>query len=84
MIFNINFHLAGKKLKEFTTELDFDLTQHEKLSGKNMTYFDASENEKYHPYIIETSCGLNRIFLMVLCDAYFEDTENEGSIETPF
>ena len=64
---------------------DFDLTQHEKLSGKNMTYFDASENEKYHPYIIETSCGLNRIFLMVLCNAYFEDTENDRVVlKLPF
>ena len=41
-----------------------------------MTYFDTKSQEKYHPYIIETSTGLNRLFLMVLCESYFEDTEN--------
>ena len=41
-----------------------------------MTYFDTKAQEKYHPYIIETSTGLNRLFLMVLCEAYFEDTDN--------
>ena len=49
------------------------------------TYFDASENDKYHPYIIETSCGLNRILLMVLCNAYFEDTKNDRVVlKLPF
>ena len=46
------------------------------MSGKNMMYFDALKNEKYHPFIIETSTGLNRQFLMVLCESYYEDNEN--------
>ena len=71
------FPFGWGEIEGIHNRTDFDLTQHEELSGKNMTYFDASENDKYHPYIIETSCGLNRILLMVLCNAYFEDTKND-------
>jgi glycyl-tRNA synthetase len=71
-----NFPFGWGEVEGIHNRTDFDLKQHENLSGKNMTYFDTKAQEKYHPYIIETSTGLNRLFLMVLCEAYFEDTEN--------
>jgi len=55
---------------------DFDLKNHAEHSGKNMQYFDPVNNERYLPYIVETSAGLNRILLSVLVDAYWEDDEN--------
>ena len=54
----------------------FDLKRHQEFSGKNMQYSDQLLNEKYFPYIIETSAGLNRMLLTVLCDAYWDDSEN--------
>tara|TARA_B100000965_G_C19591954_1_gene758358 strand:- start:611 stop:2050 length:1440 start_codon:yes stop_codon:yes gene_type:complete len=71
-----NFPFGWGEVEGIHNRTDFDLKQHENLSGKNMTYFDTKSQEKYHPYIIETSTGLNRLFLMVLCEAYFEDTDN--------
>ena len=71
-----NFPFGWGEVEGIHNRTDFDLKQHENLSGKNMTYFDTKTQEKYHPYIIETSTGLNRLFLMVLCEAYFEDTDN--------
>jgi glycyl-tRNA synthetase len=71
-----NFPFGWGEVEGIHNRTDFDLKQHENLSGKNMTYFDTKAQEKYHPFIIETSTGLNRLFLMVLCEAYFEDTEN--------
>ena len=59
---------------------DFDLVRHEEFSGKNLKYFDQQTNERFLPYIIETSAGLNRILLAVLADAYWEDTENNRTV----
>ncbi len=59
----------------------WDLTRHEKYSGKDMTYFDQESNTRFHPTVVETSCGLDRIFLMLLANAYDEDlaeTQKEG------
>ena len=79
------FPFGWGEIEGIHNRTDFDLKQHEKISGKNMTYFDSANNKKYHPYIIETSAGLNRIFLMVLCNAYFEDTENNRVVlKLPF
>ena len=79
------FPFGWGEIEGIHNRTDFDLKQHEKISGKNMTYFDSANNKKYHPYIIETSAGLNRIFLMVLCNAYFEDTENNRIVlKLPF
>ena len=80
-----NFPFGWGEVEGIHNRTDFDLKEHEKLSGKNMMYFDAIKNEKYHPYIIETSTGLNRLFLMVLCEAYHEDTENNRIVlKLPF
>jgi glycyl-tRNA synthetase len=57
---------------------DYDLKQHMEHSGKTLEYFDAETNEKYIPYVVEPSLGVERLFLTVLCDAYHkEQLENE-------
>ena len=52
---------------------DYDLTQHQNTSGKDLTYFDQEKNEHYIPYVIEPSLGVERSVLAVLCDAYDEE-----------
>jgi glycyl-tRNA synthetase len=52
---------------------DYDLTQHMKFSGVDLNYVDPMTGEKYIPWILETSMGMARVFLAVLCDAYYED-----------
>jgi glycyl-tRNA synthetase len=52
---------------------DYDLTQHINTSGKSLEYFDSTTNEKYVPYVIEPSLGVERLFLAVLCEAYDEE-----------
>ena len=52
---------------------DYDLTQHQKFSGVDLNYLDQETGQKYIPWILETSMGLGRVFLAVLCDAYYED-----------
>lgn len=56
---------------------NFDLTQHQKFSGKNLEYFDAETNERYLPYVIEPSLGADRVSLAFLCDAYTEEKISE-------
>ncbi len=58
---------------------DFDLTRHQEYSGKSMEYLDPETNEKYIPYIIESTYGLDRTVLAVLFDAYHEDELEDGS-----
>lgn len=52
---------------------DYDLTQHQKFSGADLRYTDPETAEKYVPWILETSMGMGRVFLAVMCDAYHED-----------
>ncbi len=56
---------------------DYDLTQHIKTSGKNLEYFDPELNEKYIPYVIEPSLGVERLFLAIVTDAYDEEKIDE-------
>ena len=58
---------------------DFDLTRHQEYSGKSMEYLDPETNEKYIPYIIESTYGLDRTILALLFDAYHEDELEDGS-----
>ena len=60
---------------------DYDLTQHINTSGKSLDYFDPETNERYIPYVIEPSLGVERLFLTVLVEAY--DEENLGTEEKP-
>ena len=52
---------------------DYDLTQHQNVSGKDLTYFDPETNQRYIPYVVEPSLGVERSVLAVLCDAYDEE-----------
>ena len=60
---------------------DYDLNQHIKTSGKSLDYFDPETNERYVPYVIEPSLGVERLFLSVITEAY--DEENIGTEEKP-
>ncbi|MCR5650524.1 MAG: glycine--tRNA ligase [Lachnospiraceae bacterium] len=60
---------------------DYDLTQHQNVSGEDMTYFDDEKRIKYLPFVIEPSLGVERLFLAMLCGAY--DEENIGTDENP-
>ena len=71
-----NFPFGWSEVEGIHNRTDFDLKNHENHSGKNLKYFDQENNERYLPYIIETSAGLNRMLLTVLADSYWEDTEN--------
>jgi glycyl-tRNA synthetase len=66
------FPMGWQELEGVHDRTDYDLTQHQKFSGKDMNYLDPMTNEKYIPYIVETSAGLTRNVLMVLSDAYEE------------
>ena len=61
---------------------DYDLTQHQNTSGKDMTYFDQETNSHYIPYVVEPSLGVERSFLAFLCDAYDEEEIAEGDVRT--
>ena len=52
---------------------DYDLTQHQNTSGKDLTYFDPETNQRYIPYVVEPSLGVERSVLAVLCNAYDEE-----------
>ncbi|MBR6046312.1 MAG: glycine--tRNA ligase [Ruminococcus sp.] len=60
---------------------DYDLTQHINTSGKSLDYFDPETNERYIPYVIEPSLGVERLFLTVITEAY--DEENIGTEDKP-
>ena len=61
---------------------DYDLTQHQNVSGEDMSYFDDSTNEKYIPYVIEPSLGADRVTLAFLCSAYDEEELEGGDTRT--
>ena len=73
-----NFPWSWGELETISNRTDYDLKAHTKLSGKDLTYFDQSTNERYTPFVIEPSMGADRSVLAYLCDAYCEEQlENE-------
>jgi glycyl-tRNA synthetase len=66
-----------KEVEGIHSRTDFDLSSHEKYSGKNIKYFDPELNQSYTPYVIETSIGVDRMFLSILAGSYHEE-ELEG------
>ena len=66
-----------KEVEGIHSRTNFDLSQHEKFSGKKIQYFDPELNESYTPYVIETSIGVDRMFLSVMCSSY-EEQKLEG------
>ena len=79
------FPFGFKEVEGIHSRTDFDLKQHEEHSGKKLRYFDPEINESYVPYVVETSIGLDRLFLLNLCQAYTEEKlENESRIVLKF
>ena len=73
------FPFGFKELEGIHSRTDFDLSQHEKYSGKKLRFFDPETNESYVPYVIETSIGVDRMFLAVFSHAYTEEKLEDGS-----
>ena len=67
-----------KEVEGIHSRTDFDLSQHEKYSGKKLQYFDPEQNKSYVPYVVETSIGVDRMFLSVLAASYCEETLEGG------
>ncbi len=74
------FPFGWQELEGIHNRGDFDLSQHQKFSGKKLEYFDEAAKEKYLPFVIETAVGCDRLILAALCDAYRE--ENSFDEET--
>jgi glycyl-tRNA synthetase len=75
------FPMGWKELEGVHNRSNYDLSRHIEFSGKDLQYIDQDNNERYVPFIIETSAGLTRTLLMILCDAYDEE-EVEGETRT--
>ncbi len=67
-----------KEVEGIHSRTNFDLSQHAKFSGKKIEYFDPELNQSYTPYVIETSIGVDRMFLSVMCSAYKEEQLENG------
>ena len=76
------YPFGWKELEGIHDRGNYDLTQHAKHSGQKLTYFDQDRNEHITPSIIETSIGVGRLFLAVLCNAYDEETLDDGTKRT--
>ncbi len=74
-----DFPMGFKELEGIHSRTDFDLKQHEQYSGKKMQYFDPELNQNYVPYVVETSVGLDRMFLAVLSATYKNEKLEDGS-----
>ncbi|AEV33662.1 glycyl-tRNA synthetase, dimeric type [Owenweeksia hongkongensis DSM 17368] len=77
-----NFPFGFKELEGIHSRTDFDLKAHEEHSGKKLQYFDPEINKNYTPYVVETSIGLDRMFLAMLSAAYTEEKLEDGSERT--
>jgi glycyl-tRNA synthetase len=77
--FDIQYHFpfGWQEFEGIHNRTDFDLSRHQEASGKKLEYFDAASGDRFVPYVIETSAGLDRTLLVVLADAYAEE-EIEG------
>ena len=71
------FPIGWKEVEGIHSRTDFDLKSHQQFSGKKLQYFDPEINQNYVPYVIETSIGLDRMFLLTLCHAYQEEKWNK-------
>ena len=73
-----NFPFGFKEVEGIHSRTDFDLGSHQKFSGKKLQYFDPETGESYVPYVVETSIGVDRMFLQVMSAAYTEQTLEGG------
>ena len=74
------FPFGFKEVEGIHSRTDFDLKAHQEASGRKVTYFDPEINESYTPFVVETSIGVDRMFLLTMCNAYRE--ENIGENDT--
>ena len=74
-----NFPIGFKELEGIHSRTDFDLKQHESFSGKKLQYFDHEEQKSYVPYVVETSIGLDRMFLAVLSASFNKEVLEDNS-----
>ena len=72
------FPFGFKEVEGIHSRTDYDLTQHETFSKKKQRYHDPELKESYVPYVIETSIGADRLFLLTLCNAFKKETVGEG------
>src|SRR5680860_115299 len=72
-----NYPFGFKELEGVHARGDYDLTQHSKFSGQELNYLDTTTNEKFIPHVVETSAGVGRTFLALLCEAYQEEKVGE-------
>ncbi|MBT8302917.1 MAG: glycine--tRNA ligase, partial [Bacteroidia bacterium] len=77
-----NFPFGFKELEGIHSRTDFDLKAHEEYSGKKLKFFDPQRNESYVPYVVETSIGLDRMFLAVFSNSLKEEVLDDGSTRT--
>jgi glycyl-tRNA synthetase len=77
-----NFPMGFKELEGIHSRTDFDLKAHEEHSGKKLQFFDPQDNESYTPYVVETSIGLDRMFLAIMSACYTEEKLEDGSERT--
>jgi glycyl-tRNA synthetase len=73
------FPFGFKELEGIHSRSDFDLKQHEQFSGKKLQFFDSELSQSYVPYVVETSVGLDRMYLAVLSQSYKEEKLDDGS-----
>jgi len=76
------FPMGWQELEGVHNRTDYDLSQHQIFSGKDLTYLDQETNERFVPYVVETSAGLTRNVLMALSDAYEEQTLENNEVRT--
>ncbi len=75
------FPIGFKELEGIHSRTDYDLCQHQKFSKKKLSYFDSELNDSYIPYVVETSVGLDRLFLSILCGSFVEEkVKNEQRV----
>ncbi len=77
-----NFPFGFKELEGIHSRTDFDLSSHEKFSGKKLQYFDSELNESYIPFVVETSVGLDRLFFAILSNSLKEETLEDNTTRT--
>src|SRR6056300_1110230 len=77
-----DFPFGFKEVEGIHSRTDFDLKQHEEFTGKKLRYFDNEQNESYVPYVIETSIGLDRMFLVLLTNSLVQEDLGEGQTRT--
>jgi glycyl-tRNA synthetase len=78
------FPFGFKEVEGIHSRTDYDLGRHQEFSKKKLTYFDTEINQHYVPYVIETSIGLDRMFLLILSHAYEEEVipKEDGTTDT--